>query len=275
MKIADRMAERMLNLNIQIRDVRHIKTHHVELYIRSRLAESISKRTLQNEMAALRAIFNVAGRSKLADPAHECLSNSALGLSGASRDGTKVAISDERYQAVFSVIKIKDEGVAAAVQLSRCLGLRTEEAVQSAKSLRTWQQALLRGDERVRVVFGTKGGKPRDTTVVDREKTLQAVNHALKIAMNNNGKLVDKPNLHSAIDRYRNIVKDAGLTGKISPHSLRYAYSARRRNIICREVLAKRKPKRWFLWIWGTGTGAGIMWREFITKESLMTISLL
>ncbi|MBN0567250.1 integrase domain-containing protein, partial [Pseudomonas aeruginosa] len=92
-----------------------------ELYIRSRLAESISKRTLQNEMAALRAIFNVAGRSKLADPAHECLSNSALGLSGASRDGTKVAISDERYQAVFSVIKIKDEGVAAAVQLSRCL----------------------------------------------------------------------------------------------------------------------------------------------------------
>ncbi|WP_458006417.1 phage integrase N-terminal domain-containing protein, partial [Escherichia coli] len=90
--------------------VRHIKTHHVELYIRSRLAESISKRTLQNEMAALRAIFNVAGRSKLADPAHECLSNSALGLSGASRDGTKVAISDERYQAVFSVIKIKDEG---------------------------------------------------------------------------------------------------------------------------------------------------------------------
>lgn len=137
MKIADRMAERMLNLNIQIRDVRHIKTHHVELYIRSRLAESISKRTLQNEMAALRAIFNVAGRSKLADPAHECLSNSALGLSGASRDGTKVAISDERYQAVFSVIKIKDEGVAAAVQLSRCTGLRTEEAVQSAKSLRT------------------------------------------------------------------------------------------------------------------------------------------
>lgn len=124
-------------------------------------------------------------------------------------------------------------------------------------------------------LFGTKGGKPRDTTVVDREKTLQAVNHALKIAMNNNGKLVDKPNLHSAIDRYRNIVKDAGLTGKISPHSLRYAYSARRRNIICREVLAKRKPKRWFLWIWGTGTGAGIMWREFITKESLMTISLL
>ncbi|MBX4303971.1 site-specific integrase, partial [Mycobacterium tuberculosis] len=61
MKIADRMAERMLNLNIQIRDVRHIKPHHVELYIRSRLAESISKRTLQNEMAALRAIFNVAG----------------------------------------------------------------------------------------------------------------------------------------------------------------------------------------------------------------------
>ncbi len=257
MKIADRMAERMLNLNIQIRDVRHIKTHHVELYIRSRLAESISKRTLQNEMAALRAIFNVAGRSKLADPAHECLSNSALGLSGASRDGTKVAISDERYQAVFSVIKIKDEGVAAAVQLSRCLGLRTEEAVQSAKSLRTWQQALLRGDERVRVVFGTKGGKPRDTTVVDREKTLQAVNHALKIAMNNNGKLVDKPNLHSAIDRYRNIVKDAGLTGKISPHSLRYAYSRETTEYHMQRGFSKKEAEALVSMDLGHGDGRG------------------
>ncbi len=100
------------------------------------------------------------------------------------------------------------------------------------------------------------------------------MNHALKIAMNNNGKLVDKPNLHSAIDRYRNIVKDAGLTGKISPHSLRYAYSREATEYHMQRGFSKRKPKRWFLWIWGTGTGAGIMWREFITKESLMTISL-
>ncbi|MFN6817143.1 phage integrase N-terminal domain-containing protein, partial [Proteus mirabilis] len=35
-KIASRIADRMAKLNIQIRDVKHIKTNHIELYIKSR-----------------------------------------------------------------------------------------------------------------------------------------------------------------------------------------------------------------------------------------------
>lgn len=224
-RIASRFSASMLKLNIQIRDVSNIKTNHVELYIKSRQSEDISKRTMQNEMAAIRAIFNTAGRTKLADPNHERLSNSALGLSGASRDGSKVAISDERYHTALVHVRDKDEGVAAAMQLARYLGLRTEEAVQSAKSLKTWQQALNKGDERIRVVFGTKGGRPRDTTIVNRDIVIRAVSSAIKYADEHNGRLIDRPSLHSAIDRYRNILKDAGLTGRESPHSLRYAYS--------------------------------------------------
>lgn len=225
MRIASRIAQSMLNLNIQIRDVNHIKIRHIEIYIQSRLAENLSKRTLQNEMSAIRAIFAVAGRTKLADPHHPQLSNAALGLSGASREGTKTAISDARYQAVLAAVKSKDEGVAAAIQLARYLGLRTEEAVQSVKSLRTWQRELLCGKDQVRVVFGTKGGRPRNTTVIDREKVISVISNALKIAHDRNGRLIDKPSLHMAIDRYRNMVKDAGLIGKNAPHSLRYAYS--------------------------------------------------
>ncbi|CCP01913.1 hypothetical protein BN439_0824 [Erwinia amylovora Ea644] len=78
MKIADRFAERLLKLNIQIRYMKNIKTGHVELYIRSRLTENISKRTLQNEMAAIRALLRVAGKTFMADPSHEKLSNEAL-----------------------------------------------------------------------------------------------------------------------------------------------------------------------------------------------------
>lgn len=51
LKIVSRFADRMGKLNIQIRDVKHIKTNHIELYIKSRQEEGISKRTLQNEMA--------------------------------------------------------------------------------------------------------------------------------------------------------------------------------------------------------------------------------
>lgn len=224
-KIATRVAERIAKLNIQIRDVKHIKTNHIELYVKSRQAEGISKRTMQNEMAAIRNMLTVAGRTKLADPGHEKLSNSALGLADASRDGTKVAINSERYLAAFAYSDKQDVGVAAAMQVARCFGLRTEEAVQSVKSLKTWQLALSRGDDRVRIVFGTKGGRPRDMTVIDRDKMLSAVNHALKVAAEQNGKLVDKPDLKSAIDRYRNIVRDAGLVGKHAPHSLRYAWA--------------------------------------------------
>lgn len=224
-KIANRFSERIAKLNIQIRDVQHIKTTHIEQYIHSRQAENISLRTLQNEMSAVRSIMSAAGRSKLADPHHEKLNNHALGISGASREGTKTPITNEKLAAVIDLSLKKDEGVALGVQLSRYLGLRTEETVQSAKSLKTWKQSLVNGNERVRVIFGTKGGRVRETTVFDREKVIEILDKAIKYCDENNGKLIDKPSLHSAIDRYRNIIREAGMTGKSAPHSLRYAYS--------------------------------------------------
>jgi Ser-tRNA(Ala) deacylase AlaX len=111
------------------------------------------------------------------------------------------------------------------MELSRHLGLRTEEAIQSVKSLKTWQKAILDEQEKVRVVFGTKGGRPRDTTIIDRQALSRVINNAIKVAEANNGRLIDKTGIHLAIDRYRNIVRNAGLVGKYAPHSLRYAYS--------------------------------------------------
>lgn len=224
-KIADRFADRLLKLNIQIRDVSNIKTGHIELYVRSRLSENISKRTLQNEMAAIRAVLRVAGKTFMADPAHNKLSNDALNISGTSRDGTKVAITDEHYNAVLTTVREKDEGIACAIQLSRLLGLRTEEAVQSVKSLQTWKKAIQNGDDKVRVVFGTKGGRARDTTLIKKDETVLAINNAIEYARNHNGKLVDKPSLHHAIERFRNVSREAGLIGQFAPHSLRYAYT--------------------------------------------------
>lgn len=107
-RIAARLGEQMLKLNIQIRDVNHIKTHHIEHYVRSRLADDISKRTLQNEMAALRAILATAGRTKLADPKHEKLSNDALNQPCTIRAGSKTAITDERIHEALTLLCTKD-----------------------------------------------------------------------------------------------------------------------------------------------------------------------
>lgn len=60
---AKRFCERLVGeLNVQIRYVRHLKARHIEDYIRHRLAQGIDKRTLQNEMSAIRMILRQAGR---------------------------------------------------------------------------------------------------------------------------------------------------------------------------------------------------------------------
>ncbi len=79
-KIAERVAAELAGLNIQIRSVEQLKSRHIEMYIHARREQNISLRSCQNEMSAIRAIFRVAGRHKLADPKHERLSNEALGF---------------------------------------------------------------------------------------------------------------------------------------------------------------------------------------------------
>ncbi|WP_226374935.1 integrase domain-containing protein, partial [Pectobacterium quasiaquaticum] len=53
-----------------------------------------------------------------------------LGIFGASRDGSKVAIPDSIYQSILEKVSVADKGAAAAMELSRLLGLRTEETIQ-------------------------------------------------------------------------------------------------------------------------------------------------
>lgn len=225
-KIVARMAKRLAALNIQIRSAQQLKVRHIELYMQSRKEEKLSDRTLQNEMSAIRNVCGQLGKTDMADPNHPRLSNKALGIAGTSRAGTKVALSNERYREALACVRNKDEGVAVVMELSRYLGLRNEEAVQAAKSIKTWKQAILRGEDKVRVVFGTKGGRPRDTRIVDREKVISAINNAISHAEKHNGKLIDKPSLKQAMTRYINVMRrDGGLVSKESNHSLRYAYA--------------------------------------------------
>ncbi|WP_279205667.1 integrase domain-containing protein [Obesumbacterium proteus] len=203
--------------------VQNVQARHIEDYIHSRLVQGIAKRSLQNEMAAIRQILIQAGRDKLA--ASERIDNRSLGLSGASRNGTRRAITSEHYRQVLETAQVKDPGLAAVVELARLMGLRSQEAVQSVQSLRTWQQALARGEARLTVVFGTKGGRPRDTLILDADTVKKAVDHALFVAEQRNGKLIDKPDLKSAMKYWHGQASRIGLTGAYSPHSLRYAWA--------------------------------------------------
>ncbi|KAA9002849.1 DNA-binding protein [Affinibrenneria salicis] len=223
-RLAQRFCDRLVVMqNVQIRRVEQLKARHVESYIRERLAQGITKRSLQNEMAAIRCLLKQAGRDRLA--ISERLSNKSLGLSGASRNGTRQAITAEYYRQVLETAREKDTGMAAALELSRLMGLRSQEAVQCAQSLRTWKQALERGETRLTVVFGTKGGRPRETIILDVGAVRKALENALSVAEQRNGRLIDKPDLKSAMKYWHGQASRIGLTGAYSPHSLRYAWA--------------------------------------------------
>ncbi|WP_416775950.1 phage integrase N-terminal domain-containing protein [Xenorhabdus budapestensis] len=98
-RIAGRLGALLLSLNIQVKNPSHMKAKHVEHYVDARLSQGIAKRTVQNEMSALRNIFRMAGREKL--EASSRLSNQALGLSGTSRAGTKQVIPDTKFHAML------------------------------------------------------------------------------------------------------------------------------------------------------------------------------
>nr|WP_113865592.1 integrase domain-containing protein [Brenneria salicis]NMN92580.1 site-specific recombinase XerD [Brenneria salicis ATCC 15712 = DSM 30166]RBP64599.1 site-specific recombinase XerD [Brenneria salicis ATCC 15712 = DSM 30166]RLM31371.1 DNA-binding protein [Brenneria salicis ATCC 15712 = DSM 30166] len=223
MALAQRFCERLLGQNVQIRRVEQLKARHIESYVRERLEQGITKRSLQNEMASLRCLLKQAGRDRLATS--ERLSNKSLGLSGASRNGTRQAITMEHYRQVLEIARAKDAGMAAAMELSKLMGLRSQEAVQCAQSLRTWKQALERGEIRLTVVFGTKGGRPRETVVLEAGAVRKALGNAMAVAEQRNGKLIDKPDLKSAMKYWHGQASRIGLTGAYSPHSLRYAWA--------------------------------------------------
>ncbi|MBE8597835.1 integrase domain-containing protein [Xenorhabdus sp. BG5] len=224
-RIARYFLDYLKNNGIKLRQMDSLKVKYIERYIAERKANHISHRTLQNEMSVLRAILAQAGKHKLADTANTRLSNQALGISDMSRKGTKMALTSAAFSEIFQQVEQKDRHVAAVMQLAYVLGLRTKEAVEAYKSLATWKKALDNGDNTVRVVFGTKGGRPRQTAILDRAALQHAIAYAEREQAGRSGKLIDKPTITQAIDRYRYIVRSAGLSGNKAPHSMRYHFA--------------------------------------------------
>lgn len=218
--VASRLADFLQKENIQIRDLAHLKTSHVEKFAAARLKEGVSPRTLSNELSSVRVILREAGRGKLADN----LDNKALGAAGGSREGTKTAISDERLATLRAVVLAKDEGVARVIDLQRALGLRAEEGVKAYKSLATWERKLTNG-EPVRVIYGTKGGRPRDVWPSDPARALATVQAARELAKRQAGVLIAKPDERTAMNRYRYVMSKSGFVKKEAGHSLRYSFA--------------------------------------------------
>lgn len=213
LRIAGRLSQHLHKLNIQIQDLQYLKSSHIESYVMARREAGITPRTLQNEMAALRTILAQSGHQKFAQS--ERISNKALGLGNASRAGTHLPLTSERWLSALSAFHEKDEGLALTLELARAMGLRSQEAVQCCQSLKTWAAALERGENRLQVVFGTKGSRSRQTVVLEPERLRSILNQAIPLMTQRGGRLLNKPDLRAAMNYWRASAVRAGGDGAL------------------------------------------------------------
>ncbi|HEY9268204.1 MAG TPA: integrase domain-containing protein [Methylotenera sp.] len=262
--VVKRLASQLQCSNIQIKDIKFLKSKHIEIYIQSRLTDDgIGKRTALNEMACIRAVLREAGHNKLADS--DRLSNSSLDIGGASREGTKTAMPNEMFRERLSFIDNINSGVGSCMMLERLLGLRGEEAVQSVKSLETWVKDLEHGDK-IRVIYGTKGGRPRDTHVVHVGRAKEAILLAIERTKKNGGWLIDRPDLKTAMNHYSYILRSNGFTGQYSPHCMRYAYARDRYNTYLKQGFTVHESLAMTSMDLGHGDGRGAYVKKVYLK---------
>ena len=197
-------------------------------------AEHMQKRnslaTVQNKLASIRALMaarDVDLRQLGID------SNSSLGVGQRSRKGVKEPIPDEILdKCLEELLKQGETGMYHALRLERFLGLRGLEAVMSTSALMKFaKEARDMADgsiSEIDIFDGTKGGRPRQTTVILEfaHLTLEAIAGALEFATENRGYLIwsDSGGLKGARSLYHRIARRVGLVGKFAPHSLRYRY---------------------------------------------------
>jgi len=199
---------------------------HLRAYVEQRLNDSAGLRTIQNEMAHLRTTLRKGGAPGVA--AARELSNQALGIGGASRVGTKTAMSDEQYQEARSrAVAGGRPGFAGLLGLERHLGLRGNEAIHSrTDTLQRWQREL-EVDGVVNVIAGSKGGKTRRVRVQNVAAAKEAVAYALELTQCQGGFLVQRADkctvtgLKQARSIYHGWCNRAG----IEPHAARYAFA--------------------------------------------------
>ena len=224
-------ATTMRELGYGIRTARQIGGKHLAAFVAHRAARGISARTCANELSHLRAVLVQVGKQGLArNPAY---SNSALGIGRGSRIGTKQPLSDAAIQAFQERMEqLGRPGIGATLELQRALGLRESEAIRAGQTetLSRWQREL-RERGAVRVVEGTKGGRPRDVHPANLDRAIAAIQRAETVLQATGQRyLVARADgtaatgLKQAIGVYRNLCHRA----EVQSHAARYAFAQER-----------------------------------------------
>ena len=262
-----RFAGFLWQAGFQIHATGQIQEKHIEAWVANMMERSLTPRTIANNMAHIRTALEGIGRRPFADR----MSNAVVGIAGASRSGTKRPLAPEEAQRYIARAEMIDEGVAMVLRLQMEFGLRAQEAVRCVPSLPDWSRVLNNavGDGMVTIIHGTKGGKTRRSPALDRAHAAELVQEAMDLARRSNGRLVRKPDLKKAMERYHYVVRKAGMGGEIAPHSLRYAYACEHLRRLKDSGISRREAAAGVsMWL-GHGDGRGRWIETVYGKQAL------
>jgi site-specific recombinase XerC len=235
-----------------------------------------STATIHNKLAAIRTALKSHGVDLKALGIEN---NADLEIGSRTRLGKKEPISDAAFEAALAkAMDLGELGFFHCIRLERYLGLRGLEAVMSTAALSACAleavQMAGKSLKEVKIFDGTKGGRPRETAVIVKfaRETLSVIAEALKFATNNDGYLVSGKvsGLKQARARYHKIAIAVGLTGKSSPHALRYRYTCDKLEEL-RDLGVPRQEALVLASKWlGHGPGRG-RWVSMVYGRSVMT----
>ena len=253
-------ATAMQKAGFGIRSAAQIGGRHMTAFVAQRQKDGVSSRTLMNSMSHIRTMLEFIGKASLAkDPVY---SNEVLGIGQGSRIGTKEPLTD-KAQAEFKAAMLAEgrRGIALTMDFQRLIGLRMTEAIRGGHldTLKRWERELTQKGI-VHVVEGTKGGRPRDTHVVDKTGALRVIREAKELLKaQGGGYLVRRADGSAAKDLkearsiYRNLCHRAG----IQSHSARYAFSHDRLAAYMVGGLSEREARAALSMDLGHGDGRG------------------
>jgi Integrase len=188
----------------------------------------LSNSTLHNHLGSIRRALN----AHKVNPDSMGFTAQAMGLNPKSRAGKKQPISDEHFAVANArAYAIGQPGLAILLKLERYLGHRGQEAIMSTTQLKRFAQEcrdVLEGNlPLVTIADGTKGGRVRQVAIIGAlaQETMHTIAEALHYVSQHGYLIQGKAGtLKSARAAYHRLVREVGLQGQFSPHSLRYRY---------------------------------------------------
>jgi site-specific recombinase XerD len=206
--ILTQFANELVQLGYGLRDIRGLKTKHIQAIIKFWQENKLATSTIKNRMAVLRFLCEKINKHNLIEK------NASLGI------GKRKYVPD-RNIAIFNpdFSRISNHHVRVSLELQRAFGLRREESIKIKPHLAD------KGDKLELFPSWCKGGRGR-VIEIKTEEQRNWLDEAKKLAMTFGNSLIPKDkNYIKQCHVYDKQVSRAGLKRM---HGLRHAYAQQR-----------------------------------------------